>query len=149
MLKYGIKIGWVLAVGFISPALAADFVSTKVAGVVLYDAPDLHSQKRFVLGVNYPLERITQDKTWFKVRDGAGALAWIEQKNTQNQPHMLQVIVPKAAIHQAADDASPVVFYAGQNVLLQAVEPARLGWVKVRHQDGSVGYMAIKQVWGL
>ncbi len=38
---------------------------------------------------------------------------------------------------------------AGPDVLLQLIEPAADGWVKVRHRDGAQGYVRVSQVWGL
>ena len=61
-----------------------------------------------------------------------------------------------ADVRASPDDASPIVFRAEQNVLLELAEPAlsaastaRPGWVKVRHRDGQVGFVRIAQVFGL
>jgi hypothetical protein len=34
-------------------------------------------------------------------------------------------------------------------VVLDLVEPGASGWVRVRHADGSSGFVRIGQVWGL
>ena len=52
-------------------------------------------------------------------------------------------------VHNTADDASGVVFSADKGVLLELVEPASSGWAKVRHTDGSIGFVKLGDVWGL
>jgi len=42
-----------------------------------------------------------------------------------------------------------VVFTADKGVLLELVEPAGNGWTKVRHRDGSNGYVRNTDIWGL
>ncbi len=63
---------------------------------------------------------------------------------------------PVAEVRERAEDAAPLVFRAEQNVLLELAEAASSpsttampGWVKVRHRDGTGGYVRITQVFGL
>jgi SH3-like domain-containing protein len=62
--------------------------------------------------------------------------------------HNVMVTAANAKIHAAAQDASPVVFTADKNVLLEVAEPAASGWLKVKHRDGQSGYVKITEVWG-
>ena len=49
---------------------------------------------------------------------------------------------------------APVIFHEGrkvgreQKLLLEVLEPAAEGWVKVRHRDGQQGYIRTAHVWG-
>jgi len=36
-----------------------------------------------------------------------------------------------------------------RNVVLQLIEPAALGWARVRHAEGLEGYVRASEVWGL
>ena len=53
-------------------------------------------------------------------------------------------------VRQHANDASAIVFQADLGIMLQLVDPAPApGWVQVRHQDGSTGYVHAGDIWGL
>jgi SH3-like domain-containing protein len=59
------------------------------------------------------------------------------------------VRLPLAQVREAADDGAPVAFQAQQNVLLELLEVAGSGWLRVRHRDGQSGYIRVAQVWGV
>jgi Bacterial SH3 domain len=40
------------------------------------------------------------------------------------------------------------VFAAAQDVVLELVEVAPNGWLRVRHADGATGFVRAAQVWG-
>jgi len=128
-------------------ASASDFRSV-LEPAVLYDAPSQRANKVFVIGRNAPVEVIASDGTWIKVRDHTGELAWIEKK-ALSERRTLVVSAPVAEIRERPDEQSPVAFQAQQGVLLDLVEADRAGWARVRHADGSAGYVRISQVWGI
>jgi len=130
------------------PAAAADFRSALDDAVVLYDAPSAQSKKLFIVSQGYPLEVVVVLQGWIKVRDAAGALSWVEASKVSVKPRTVMVKVPSAAIRQAADETSPVVFQAQQNVVLELTEAAG-GWLRVRHRDGASGFIRVSQVWGV
>jgi SH3-like domain-containing protein len=134
---------------------AADYRSTTVPATVLYDAPSAKAKALFVLGRDTPLEVIVALEGWVKVLDVAGTIGWVETAGLGDR-RSLVVRVPLAEVRAGPDDASPLVFRAEQNVLLEMAEPATSaaatatpGWVKVRHRDGQVGFVRIAQVFGL
>jgi SH3-like domain-containing protein len=51
-------------------------------------------------------------------------------------------------MHAAAADVSAVVAMIDRNVLLELVAPVAAGWVKVRHQDGTSGFVKATEIWG-
>jgi SH3-like domain-containing protein len=55
----------------------------------------------------------------------------------------------RAQVRAAADDKAALVFEAERDVVLELVEAAPGGWVKVRHRDGQGGFLKVPQVWGL
>lgn len=138
-----------------APLGAAEYRVTAEAPTVLYDAPSAKAQPQFVFGRDVPLEILVNVDGWTKVRDLGGTIGWIATKSL-GERRVLQVRVPSAEIRAAADDASPLVFRAEQNVLLELAEPATSagttatpGWVKVRHRDGATGFARVTQVFGL
>ena len=97
-----------------------------------------------------PVEIISNDGTWFKVRDSSGELAWIDRKSL-SEKRTVVVTVPIADVRQKPDDASPVAFQAAQGVGLDYIEQTGTipGWVHVRHRDGTVGYVRVNEIWGV
>lgn len=130
------------------PALAAfDFFSMNENAVVMYDAPSLKAGKLYVANVHLPVEAVVKVEGWVKVRDSKGNLAWVEEKVLSEKRYVI-VTAPLAEVHQAANTNSPIVFKAQQDVVMEWLEPAVNGWVKVRHRDGQNGYIRTTQVWG-
>lgn len=130
-------------------AIGADFRVITDNGVVMYDAPSTRAKKLFVATRNYPVEIISTDGTWVKVRDVAGDLAWVERRQLVERKTVI-VNVPVLDVRQKADEQSPSVFQVAQGVTLD-IDPEQgpPGWLRVRHRDGSSGYVRINQVWGL
>jgi SH3-like domain-containing protein len=134
--------------GFSGYAFAAlEFFSIKDNAVIMYDAPSLKADKLYVASRNLPVEAVVKVEGWVKVRDSGGTLAWVEEKELSDKRYVI-VTAPHAEAHQTANASSPLVFQAQQNVVLELLEPAASGWVKVRHRDGQIGYIKTNQVWG-
>ena len=134
--------------GFVTAsAAAADFRSVQESAAVLYDAPSKAATPLFVVQKNYPLEVIVSLEAWVKVRDAAGALTWIERKSLGDR-RMVLVTAPVAEVRARPEDAAPIAYSVAQNVVLELVEPAQSGWLRVRYADGTVGYVRAALVWG-
>lgn len=128
-------------------AHAYEFKSVGPAASVLYDGPSLKSKKLFIAPSGMPVEVVQQSPNWAKVRDASGGMAWIEQKALAAKRTVV-VKVPRVKVRLAADDAAPIVFTADKGVLLDWVEPAAPGWIKVKHRDGQSGHVHVGEVWG-
>lgn len=129
-------------------AAGAEFRSIGEAAAVLYDAPSTRATKLYVASRNLPVEVISTDGAWVKVRDPLGALSWVERKALADKRTVI-VTVPVADVRQRAEDGAPLVFQAQQNVVLDLVVAGGSGWARVRHADGALGFVRIGQVWGL
>lgn len=137
---------WALAA--LSGALhAGEFRSIGDQAAVLYDAPSGKANKRYVVTQGYPVEVVVVVEGWTKVRDAKGELTWIENKHLAEKRFLL-VKVPLAQIRRSPEDGAPVVFEAEENVLLELLEVARGGWLRVRHRDGGEGFVKVTQIWG-
>lgn len=137
----------------LAPALAAaqrsaDFRAVAEPAAILYDAPTLRGKKLFVAPRGMPVEVVVTIEGWFKVRDRAGDMAWVERKALTDR----RTVVSVAAAHvreQPGDDAR-IVLEVGADVLLELAEPAApAGWVRVRHREGATGFVRAAQVWGI
>ena len=126
---------------------ALEFVSVAEPSAILYDAPSLKAKKLFVVSRYLPLEQVVSLSNWVKVRDYSGSLAWVEKRALSDQRFVV-VTAPLAGIRQAAEENAPLSFQAQQQVALVWLENTGTGWLKVRHQDGTPGYVSKHDVWG-
>jgi SH3-like domain-containing protein len=134
--------------GWASAGAAADFRSVAENAAVLYDAPSAKAKKVYVVSHGYPVEVLVVVEGWSKVRDASGEMTWIQSKQLSDA-RTVMVRTPLAQVREAADDNAPVAFQAQQNVLLDLLEVASGGWLRVRHRDGQSGYVRVAQVWGV
>lgn len=135
-------------VGAAGAALAIDYRSVSVPAAILYDAPSQAGKKLYLIKAQTPVEVVVRLEGWFKVRDAEGTLAWIEAKNLVDK-RMLVVTAPRAEIRQADKPEAATLAELDKWVAVEFVEPASVGWAKVRHRDGATGYIRSTQVWGL
>ncbi len=129
-------------------AWAADFRSVAAPRAVLYDAPSAQGRKLYVVSQHYPLEVVVNLGDWIKVRDAGGAVTWIEAAHLTDRCCVL-VRVEQADVRATADVSAPPLFRAGRDVVLELLEVAPPGWVRVRHRDGLSGYVRVTDVWGV
>jgi SH3-like domain-containing protein len=149
---------WAIAVGAIAFAAAVhatDFRVTAEQPTILYDGPSAKAKPLFLYSRDVPVEVIVTLEGWAKVRDAGGTIGWIDRKALADR-RMLLIRAPLADVRAAADDAAPLVFRAERDVLLELAESATSptttanpGWVRVRHRDGTAGFVRIAQVFGL
>ncbi|HEY5637620.1 MAG TPA: SH3 domain-containing protein [Burkholderiales bacterium] len=125
---------------------AAEFRSV-AEPAVLYDAPSTAAKPLYVVSRQYPVEVIVNLEAWVKVRDHTGALAWIEKRALAERRTLL-VTTPSAEVRVRPEDQAPLSFAAAQNVVLDLVAIAPGGWLRVRHADGTDGFVRMNQVWG-
>jgi SH3-like domain-containing protein len=126
---------------------AVEFRTIGERPAVLYDAPSQKADKLFVAGRNYPFEVLVKLDQWTKVRDVNGEVAWVENKALGDR-RMVMVNVPLADVRAQPGAQASLVFEGARALLLEALEPAQDGWLKVRHRDGATGYVRVAHVWG-
>jgi SH3-like domain-containing protein len=145
----GFLCGLVVAVAVADRACAADFRSVGEGGATLYDAPSAKARPLFVATRGLPVEVISTDGSWVKVRDPSGDLAWIDGKGLSRRRTVL-ALVRVLDVRERPDEQSSVVLQIGEGVLLDLVEPSEShpGWLQVRHRDGAAGFVRVGQVWG-
>lgn len=130
-----------------SAASALEYRSMAEPGVV-YDAGSKESKPLFILLRGTPVEVIVSLDRWVKVREVGGGIGWVERSQLSERKQLI-VTVPQLEIRQSADPASSVVAQVARDVLLEWVDGPVAGMLKVRHQDGTVGFVPVKSVWGI
>lgn len=129
------------------PAQAIEFRSLSEAAI-LYDAPSEQGKRLFILRPGTPVEVVVTLDKWIKVREPGGSLSWAERR-VLAKARTLLVTADRAAIRREPREGAGLSFEVTRNVVLQLMEPATLGWVKVRHADGLEGHIRVSDVWGL
>jgi len=126
---------------------AAEFRSIGSTAVVMFDAPSTKAKKLVVLGPGYPLEVIVTLSDWSKVRDAHGTIAWVENR-TLSTKRTLLVQGSQISVYETPQENSNVVFRANDSLVLDWMESGPAPWIKVKHQDGEIGYLQSNHVWG-
>lgn len=124
-----------------------EYFSIADNAVIMYDAPSLRADKLYVASLYLPVEVVVNVDGWAKVRDSSGGLAWVERKALSQQRYVI-VTIPLADVYRSADMNSELLFQAEENIVMEWLDSAITGWVKVRHLDGQTGYVKVGQVWG-
>ena len=137
-----------IVAAFVPLAASAIEYRSVESATVLYDAPSLRGAKLFVIKRETPVEIVVSVEGWAKVRDAEGTLAWVESR-ALGERRTLVVPAPKAEIRQSDRAEAAVIAELDKWVVVDFVEPASAGWVKVRHRDGVSGFIRGNQVWGL
>lgn len=127
---------------------AMEFFSLAENAVVMYDAPSKQAEKLYVASMYLPVEVVVNVDGWVKVRDASGGLAWVERKALSSKRYVI-VIAELADVYQSETLDSNVIFQLEKNVVVEWLASSAMGWVKVRHRDGQIGYVKLSQVWGV
>ena len=114
---------------------------------ILYDVPSDRGKRLFIIAAGTPVEVVVALDKWTKVRDPGGSLLWIESNRLANK-RTVQVTAARASIRQQPNENAPVAFEAVRDVVLDYLESSTAGWIKVRHTDGTTGYIRAGDIWG-
>jgi len=140
-----ILLACLLAPGFAGAQLS-DFRSTNDVAV-MYDTPSPKAKKIYVVSRHYPVEVLVTLDHWVRVRDMNGELAWMEASALGDKRYVVATGTG-ADVRAQPDEQAPILFRAQTGVILELIESATPGWLRVRHRDGQSGYVRINQVWG-
>lgn len=136
-----------MLLGATQTVYALDYVSVESSSAALYKTDSLASAKLYVVSRYMPLEKVISSGNWVKVRDMAGSMAWVEKRELSSKRYVV-VTTAQASVRQAPDSKASVAFMVEQNVALEWLGAGGGGWSKVRHLDGSTGYVRSAEVWG-
>ncbi len=142
-----IHAAWIFSALVCSGKLCAAEYMSVAAPAIIYDAQSLKANKLFVASRYYPLEVMVKLSGWIKVRDHVGDMGWVESKNLSDKRSVI-VTTAQAEIYTAPDTLSGAVIMTERNVVLEPLEAAAKGFVKVKHRDGQMGYVKVEQIWG-
>jgi SH3-like domain-containing protein len=131
-----------------APVFACPIKSIGVAAAVLYDGPSSKAKKMFIAPRGMPVEVLSVVEPWAKIRDFTGDVLWVARNELSDLRTLIATRV--TPVRTAADDYSAPLFNAERGLVLEFLETAAAGgWLRVRHRDGTVGYIREADVWGL
>lgn len=131
----------------VSVVHAVEYVSVSESSAILYDAPSIKAKKLFVVNRYMPFEQIVVLDNWVKVRDRSGGLYWVEKRLLSSNRYVF-ALLPLVDVLAQPDPGAARLFQVRQQIALEFIEATGTGWIKVRHQDGDVGYVRSAEVWG-
>jgi len=126
---------------------AVDYVSVSESSAILYDAPSIKAKKLFVVNRYMPFEQVVTLDGWVKVRDRSGGLYWVEQRVLSNKRYVF-ALLPLVDVRAEPDSGATLLFQVRQQIAMERLESTGTGWIKVRHQDGNIGFVRSAEVWG-
>ena len=134
---------------FCAPVHAAEFRSINVAAAVLWDGPSDKAKKVFLAPRGMPIEVVSTLNAWVKVKDLSGDIAWVAASDLGKTRTVVAITL--ATIRNAAQDGSAMSFQAERGVTLELLDGGQVttGFVRVKHKDGSTGFVKTGEVWGL
>jgi SH3-like domain-containing protein len=81
------------------------------------------------------------------VRDMGGDVAWVERRSLGS----VRTLISLSTINLrfAANDTANVVVQIERGVVVELMDAPANGFVRVKHADGSQGFVKTSEVWGL
>ena len=128
-------------------AHSADYVSVSAGSAILYDAPSTQAKKLYVVNRYMPFEQIVTLDNWVKVRDRSGGLYWVEKRSLSSKRYVY-ALIPLVDVRAEPSSNAARVFQVRQQIALEHLDSSGTAWIRVRHQDGNVGYVKSTEVWG-
>lgn len=124
----------------------ARMVSLSADRVNLRTAPSTKSKVKWVLGKGVPLQVISSKGKWLKVRDFENDSGWVYGQLTTNKGHM---VVKRKIVNIRSGPGTKyrIIAQAQYGVVFRTLKQIK-GWAKVRHENGTIGWISRKLLWG-
>lgn len=141
-----IALGLTVVLATTGMAAAQQMVSVKGSVVNMRDGPGTQTQALWKLKRGYPLKVLERRGQWLKVQDFENDRGWVAASLTGRQPYHI-VKAPVANIRSGPSPKHRIVGRVTHGELLKTQEK-RAGWVKVKKEEGTSGWVARRLLWG-
>lgn len=108
--------------------------------------PSTRYRVKWEVGRGFPLRIIGSRGNWYKVRDFESDVGWVYKPLTSRKAHLV-VKKPLVNIRSGPGTGYRIVNQAKYGVVFRTLKRVR-GWVKVRHESGTTGWVARRLLWG-
>ena len=127
-------------------AWAREMVAAKVEELNMRSGPGTRYEATWTVARGYPFQVIKRKGNWLQVRDFENDRAWVYRPMTNKTPHRV-VKSNVLNLRRSPSTSAAVVMKAGYGDVLRTLAQ-RGTWTKVRHQGGTVGWVATRLSWG-
>jgi len=140
-------LGIALLLIFATTANAIHLVSIAGKRVNMRSGPGEKQAVLWELGEGYPLQVLESKGKWYKVSDFEGDVGWVYRKLVNRIPHL---IVKKRVVNIRSGPGTHyrMVGKANYGVVFKTLKRSKKGWVKVKHENGLVGWIKRPLLWG-
>ena len=136
-----------LAVGNVQAAM----LSISGDNINLRTGPGSKYRVLWELGRGFPVEVLKRSGEWYRVRDFEGTVGWVHRDGVDSTPHMIvktnKTNRKPINLRSGPGEKNGIVAKANYGVVLQTLEQKN-GWVKVRHEQGVIGWVRRDLLWG-
>jgi SH3-like domain-containing protein len=96
-----------------------------------------------------PVEVVSTLNTWVKVKDFGGDVSWMAVNELSKTRTVVATTLATARV--TAQDTGILAFQAERGVTLELLDAGQItaGFAKVKHKDGTIGFVKAAEVWGL
>ena len=129
------------------PTLAeAGIVSIAADEVNIRSGPGTRYEVLWQFFAGYPLLVLKTKGDWLQIRDFEGDEGWVHERLTNNLAHL---VVKKKRINMRSGPGTEfrVIATADYGVVFRTIERKK-NWVKVKHDNGTSGWVYRKLLWG-
>ena len=134
-----------LVIALASPALATEYVSVNKDGANIRSGPDAKKDLLWEVYKEFPLQVIKRQKDWVQVKDFEGDSGWIYAVLISKSKRVIVKATSVNLRNEPKKDAA-MVATVKYGVVFTPLEK-RGEWLKVKHDDGTTGWIAISLVW--
>jgi SH3-like domain-containing protein len=131
---------------FAASAATARMVSIKARKVNLRAGPGKRYEILWELGRGFPLKVLKKKGGWLKVRDFENDEGWVLARLTGRVPHLV-VKRKRINIRSGPGKRYRLVGKANYGVVFRTLK-RKGAWVKVKHENGTTGWVLRKLLWG-
>ena len=124
----------------------AEMVSISKQKVNMRSGPGTKHDVLWELGKGYPLMVIVTKGKWLKVKDFENDVGWIYQPLTSKTPHLI-VKKRKVNIRNGPGKNYRVISTASHGIVFRTLKQKK-GWVKIEDENGLIGWIFRKLLWG-
>lgn len=142
--------GWLLTclalLTLAAPGLAAEYVTVTKDGVNIRSAPDPKKDLLWEVFKDFPLQVVKRQKDWIQIKDFEGDEGWIYANLVSTKEKRVIVKVNNANLRFEPKKDGKVVASVKYGVVFTPLEK-KGEWLKVKHEDGTSGWISTPLVW--
>ncbi len=127
-------------------AFAIEMVSAAVNTLNMRSGPGATHPAQWTVDKGYPFKVIGHKGKWLKVTDFVRDSGWVYGPMTSKTRHHI-VSASTGRLRARPTTRSAIVMQAAKGDVLRTLQQ-RGHWIKVRHANGRVGWIAKSRVWG-